>query len=222
MAPRATPRRRLPAAHRRGLILEAALGAFADAGYHGTSLEDVARRAQISKALIYEHFPSKRDLHDTLLAEHAAELFARFRANAQAGTTGEERLRGGVEAFFSFVEERATAWRALFRDQADPELAPVIDRLQDQAANVIAALSREDPTAPGPAPGESEAEWERWITMLARLLSGACQNLANWWLDHPEVPRAELVDRVVEFCWIGMDRLRDGERAAGEASGPPR
>ena len=154
----------------------------------------------ISKSLIYEHFASKRELHDELLAEHAGELFARFRANAEQGAVGEERLRGGVDAFFSFVEERREAWRALFRDQADPELAPMVDRLQDQAAAVIMALTAADPTAPDLGPREAE--------MLARLLSGACQGLANWWLEHPDVPRAELVDRVVDFCWTGLDRLR--------------
>ena len=193
-------RPRLSASERRAEILAAALAEFAARGYHGASIDDIATSAGISKSLIYEHFASKRDLHDELLAEHAGELFARFRANAELGTVGEERLRGGVDAFFSFVEERREAWRALFRDQADPELAPMVDRLQDQAAAVIVALTAEDPTAPDLAPREAE--------MLARLLSGACQGLANWWLEHPEVSRAELVERVVEFCWVGLERLR--------------
>ena len=193
-------RPRLSAPERRAEILAAALAQFAARGYHGTSIDDIATTAGISKALIYEHFASKRELHDELLAEHAGELFARFRANAEKGAVGEERLRGGVDAFFSFVEERREAWRALFRDQADPELAPMVDRLQDQAAAVIMALTAEDPTAPVLEPRDGE--------MLARLLSGACQGLANWWLDHPEVPRADLVDRVVDFCWTGLERLR--------------
>ena len=192
-------RPRLSAPERRAEILAAALAQFAVRGYHGTSIDDIATTAGISKSLIYEHFASKRELHDELLAEHAGELFARFRANAEKGAVGEERLRGGVDAFFSFVEERREAWRALFRDQADPELAPMVDRLQDQAAAVIMALTAADPTAPDLAPRDAE--------MLARLLSGACQGLANWWLDHPEVPRAELVDRVAEFCWTGLERL---------------
>ena len=43
--------------------------------------------------------------------------------------------------------------------------------------------------------------------MYAQLTSGACQALANWWGDHPDVPRAELVDRVIAFCWDGMKQL---------------
>jgi len=43
--------------------------------------------------------------------------------------------------------------------------------------------------------------------MYAQLTSGACQALANWWSEHPDVPRQELVDRVIAFCWDGMSRL---------------
>jgi AcrR family transcriptional regulator len=196
--PPATPRRRLPAAERRERILAAAQEVFAQRGYHGSSLDDIAKASGTSKALIYEHFASKRELHDALLHEHAAELARRFAANAATGATGEERLRGGVDAFFGWVEERHEAWRALFRDAADPELAPLIDELQAQATQAIVAL------VPAGAPGVSDQQ----VEMYAQLTSGACQALANWWGDHPEVPREELVDRVIAFCWDGMSRLQ--------------
>jgi hypothetical protein len=95
------------------------------------------------------------------------------------------------------VQERREAWRALFRDAADPELRPHIDRLQGQAARAILAL------VPDGAEGAGN---EQELEMYAQLLSGACQQLANWWNDHPDVPRAELVDRVVAFCWDGLGR----------------
>jgi AcrR family transcriptional regulator len=196
-ADRPAPRRRLSAAQRRDRILEAAQEVFAQRGYHGSSLDDIAKASGTSKALIYEHFDSKRALHETLITEHASELGRRFAANAATGLVGEERLRAGVDVFFAWVQERREAWRALFRDAADPELAPLIDRLQGQATRAIVALV--------PAGGDSVDEQQ--IEMYAQLTSGACQALANWWADHPDVPRAELVDRVMAFCWAGMSRL---------------
>jgi AcrR family transcriptional regulator len=193
-ADRHAPRRRLSATERRSRILAAAQEVFAQRGYHGSSLDDIAKVSGTSKALIYEHFDSKRALHETLITEHAGELFTRFQANAAAGATGEERLRSGVDTFFAWVEERHEAWRALFRDAADPELAPVIDRLQAQATRAIVALV---------PPGAPDADGVA-VEMYAQLTSGACQALANWWGDHPEVPRSELVDRVIAFCWDGM------------------
>jgi AcrR family transcriptional regulator len=201
-----TPRRaRLPAAERRAAILAAALEVFAERGYHGTSIDDVARAAGVSKALIYEYFASKRDLHGLLLGEHVDELFARLQANAAEGGTGEERLRGGIDAFLSFVEAHRDAFRVLFRDAADPEVADALSGVQAQAVGVIVALIEADPESPRHSAQGAETH--------AALLSGALQGLANWWYDHQDVPRAELVERAMEFAWIGIDGLRRRGRA---------
>ena len=194
------PRRRMPAPLRREAILVAAEEVFARRGYHGAALDDIAQVAGISKALIYEHFASKRELHASLVNAHVEEIFQRLQASAAADRPGEERLRGGIDAFLSFVEEHREAWRALFRDAADPEVGDVIERVQAQATAVIAALIAADPDAP---PEAAHA-----IEMHAALLSGAVQSLANWWHDHQDVPRATLVERTMDFCWLGIDRLR--------------
>ena len=198
----ATParRRRMPAPLRREALLAAAEEVFARSGYHGASLDDIAHAAGVSKALIYEHFVSKRELHASLVTAHVEEIFRRLEANAQAGTTGEERLRGGIDAFLSFVEEHREAWRALFRDAADPEVGDIMQRVQNQGTAVIAALITADPEAPHDHP--------QAIEMHAALLSGGVQSLANWWHDHQDVPRATLVDRTMDFCWVGIDRVR--------------
>jgi AcrR family transcriptional regulator len=195
-----TRRIRMSAAARRAAILDAAMEAFATRGYHGTSIDDVATAAGISKALIYEHFSSKRDLHETLITQQADELFGRLRANAAPDRPAEERLRGGMNAFFGFVEERREAWRALFRDAADPQLGDVADRVQHEATAAIAALMRDDPAMSDDSPEDVE--------IIAQMLSGAVQALANWWYEHQDVPRDVLVERAMAFAWLGLERLR--------------
>lgn len=191
---------RMSAADRRAAILDAAMEAFASRGYHGTSIDDIASVAGISKALIYEHFTSKRDLHATLVAQQADELFRRLRANAAPDREAEARLRGAVDAFLGFVEERREAWRALFRDAADPELGDVVEHVQRDATAAIAALMLADP--------DTSADAEQDVEIVAQMLSGAVQALANWWYDHQDVPREALVDRVMAFAWLGLERLR--------------
>jgi len=218
MAP-AARRRRMPAAERREVILAAAEDTFARRGYHGASLDDIAHGAGVSKALIYEHFSSKRALHASLLDEHVAEIFHRLEATAARGATGEQRLRGCLEAFLGFVEEHREAWRVLFRDAADPDMAERIGAVQRQATAVIAGLIASDPEAPIPAALEGH-ERELRTEIHAQLLSGAVQSLATWWHDHQEVPRDELVDRAMEFCWQGVEHLP--ERTAVPVSSPAR
>ena len=203
-------RPRLPAAQRRAAILAAALVVFGERGYHGASIDLIAKQAGISKALIYEHFASKRELHASLLDGHVGELFERLEANAATGATGEVRLRGGVEVFFAYVEERREAFRLLFRDMAEPEVAGAIAGVQAQAAGLIVALMQGDPGAGADrVPGATPEERGRAVELLAIQLSGAMQGLANWWSAHPEVPRTELVDRAVDFAWTGLRQLRD-------------
>jgi AcrR family transcriptional regulator len=195
----------MPAPLRREAILVAAEEVFARSGYHRASLDDIAQAAGISKALIYEHFASKRELHASLVHAHVEEIFRRLQANHEAGTTGEERLRGGIDAFLAFVEEHRDAWRALFRDASDPEVSDMIERVQAQGTAVIAGLIAADPDAPHDHP--------RTIEMHAALLSGAVQSLANWWHEHQDVPRHALVGRAMDFCWVGLERLREGVRS---------
>ena len=75
---RVTPRKRLSGQERRAAILDSALSAFAERGYHASSIDDIARGGGISKALIYEHFSSKQELYAELLEQHANELFERL------------------------------------------------------------------------------------------------------------------------------------------------
>src|SRR3954470_3077565 len=199
MAP-ATRRRRMPAAQRREVILAAAEETFGRCGYHGASLDDVARAAGVSKALIYEHFSSKRELHVSLLDVHAAAIFDRVEAAVARGETGEQRLRNGIDAFLRFVEEHREAWRALFRDAADPDVSALVARVQARATGVIARLIASGPNAAALDDGASGLE------IHAQMLSGAVQSLATWWHDHRDVPREVLVDRAIEFCWHGVER----------------
>lgn len=204
------PRRRLSAAERRDELLDAAGEVFAGSGYHGASLEEIAAVAGVSKALIYEHFASKRELHAELVERHATEIFRRLQVNAESGATGEERLRGGVDAFLSFVEEHRDAWRALFRDAADPEVAEAIAGVQAQAVGVIATLMAADPDR-HENPDVTPDQRALFLEVHASLLSGATQAVANWWYDHRAVPRSAVVDRVMEFCWLGLERVSEGE-----------
>jgi AcrR family transcriptional regulator len=213
MAP-ATRRRRMPAAQRREVILAAAEETFGRCGYHGTSLDDVAHSAGVSKALIYEHFSSKRELHGSLLDERAAEIFARVEAAVARGGNGEQRLRNGIDAFLAFVEEHRDAWRALFRDAADPEVGVVVAGVQRRATGVIVRLIAAGPTAGAIDDGGAGLE------IHAQMLSGAVQSLATWWHDHGDVPRELLVERAIEFCWHGVERRAEAASASAPAAAP--
>lgn len=60
-----------PKRDRREDILRASLNLFAEKGFHGTSMRDIAREADITEGLIYHYFASKRDLFRAIIEEHS-------------------------------------------------------------------------------------------------------------------------------------------------------
>jgi AcrR family transcriptional regulator len=206
-------RRRLSPERRRELILDGAMRVFAERGYEAASMEGIAEAAGITPAVIYDHFQSKAKLYVELLERQTAALLdhvgtALLTAPADAAT----RMRIGVDAFFAFVEKHRFTWRMLFRDPpSDPEVAAAYARLERQATAGIAAFieaGAEDALA-------HYADRERALQMFAEALKAAQNGLAAWWYEHPEVPREEVVERLLEFCWVGLERVAKG-RGGGD------
>lgn len=204
-------RKRLSAEDRRSAILDAALEVFSRGGYNGASIDEIAQAAGISKALIYEHFPSKKDLHGALVDRHVQQILMALSRAAGTDEPADVRLRRGVDAFFEWVETHPAAFRLIFRDTFEADVAEVLQQLQQQATGAITALMASEPVVDR----ATDDMLELAIETYAQQLSGACQSLATWWqVTHQEVAREFLVDRVIEVFWIGLDRVRAGERAS--------
>ena len=201
----------MSAADRREAILDAARSAFAERGFHETSLDSVAERAGVSKALLYEHFSSKRELYVSMLEMHVHELVERISGAVAGAEPGEPRMRAGLEAFFGFVEERRGAWRIMFRNSDDPDVSIRLDRLRDEVAAAIVQLMSEEAAAKG----LDFPKMPQMVEMIAQQLVGAMQSLADWWDLHRDVPRDDVLQVAMDFAWMGQERLSRGERWAG-------
>jgi AcrR family transcriptional regulator len=211
-----TPRKRLTGEERRVAILESALAVFAERGYHSSSIDDIAREGGVSKALIYEHFASKQDLYAELLEQHAGHLFSALaEAISEAGSSASARLAVGFDAFYGFVEDHRVAWRMLFREATDPEAVAVLDRITAEVTSFVAGVIAEDPGSR--RAGDDAGAREQRIQVLAQLLVGAVQSLANWWAEHQELPRRRIVEMTMDFAWLGLQRLSQGERWSAAA-----
>ncbi len=201
-------RRRMSAEDRRALILEAARECFAEGGYHRTALDAIAERAGVSKALLYEHFSSKRELHAAMLEAHVRELIARINAALADAEPGEGRLRAGLEEFFTVLEERRGASAILLRNTGDPDVAEWLARLREAiGAQVVTLMSEEAEQLIAQDP-----ELPAAIEMIAQQQIGAIQSLADWWGEHREVPKEQLVATAMDFAWLGLERISAGER----------
>jgi AcrR family transcriptional regulator len=193
----------MPASERRATILEAALQTFALRGYEGAPMDEIAAAAGVSKAVVYDHVASKRELYTELLESIEADLEAVVqRALEPAGSGGRERVHAAVAAFYEYVEEHPAASRLLFLELQGAAISPLGLELEQRVVDEIAQALGDLRLF------ERETERERQLQMLAVLLRSAIQGLASWWFRHPETPREQLVERTVAVVWPAVERAR--------------
>src|SRR5919201_486146 len=105
---------RLPAEQRRRQLLAVACDVFAAGGFHATAMDDIAAAAGVTKPVLYQHFPSKRALYLELLEDVGRQLIAAIRAVGEAESDGREQVQNGYAAYFTFVNDNASAFRLIF------------------------------------------------------------------------------------------------------------
>src|SRR5204862_1200115 len=91
-------------------IVSAALEVFADRGFAATTLEDVAKRAGVTKGTIYLYFDSKEALFKALIRETIVPVIAQGEALAQSFTgSARELLERLVREYWRLVGETSLA-----------------------------------------------------------------------------------------------------------------
>jgi AcrR family transcriptional regulator len=200
----ATPKRRLKADERRGVILQAAAKTFAERGYLGASIDRIAEAAGISAPVIYRHFGSKKELYIELLQVSGRSLLEAT-TREEGYETVEELLRENVRAFFHFVEDHPSAWRILFLDPAaDPEIAEVQRQIQEQATKRLAEVivGRVRGLKVSTRMRRSEAD-----ELIAQAGKSALNGLAVWWWDRPDLRAEQLAAVAMDVLWRGLGNL---------------
>jgi AcrR family transcriptional regulator len=190
------------------VIVGAASELFAERGYRGASMEEIARLSGVSPPVVYEHFASKVDLYRDLLERHFAELREIWRQHLAGGEPLADRIARACDAWFAYVEAHPFAGRVLFRDGAgDPEIEPVHREVAERSRAAVMQLFVAEPGAENVA-GADDVEG---LEMAWVVLRGILQGLAVWWSEHPAVPRERVVATAMNSLWVGLERVHRGE-----------
>jgi AcrR family transcriptional regulator len=172
---------------------------FAERGYAGTSLDEVAARAGVTKPIVYRHFGSKKQLHLALLARHRDELLGRLARGMAAEQELSRRIRAAAEGWFDYVEAHPYAMRMLFRDTTgDPEIQAFHREMQGTARAAIRSLMEAEPTFDLP---------DELHDALAELVRSATVGVALWWADNPAISRDAIVSLATAALWGGIGEI---------------
>jgi AcrR family transcriptional regulator len=199
-------RQRLKPEVRREKLLEAATEVFAERGYEGARVEQIADVAQVSPGLLYRHFEGKQELYEELLLLANRQLLEHLAQAAAPNLPTDQRVLRGLDAFFGFVESHRNLWRLIMKDVVEPEIAAIREDVVRRSVSLVATLAAQEQDFGGTQPHERELE------MVSVMLVGSVVSLAAWWMDHPKVPRNVIVAVAMESLWVGLERARAGER----------
>jgi AcrR family transcriptional regulator len=206
--PEAKKRKRLTAAARRELIAAAATDLFAERGYRGTSIEEIAKRSGVTPPVVYDHFASKQELYRSLLESHYAELREVWHRHFGGDDPAADRIARSFDAWFAYVEQHPFAGRMLFRDTTgDPAIAAIHAEVAAESRAAVMPLAAAEPGMRDLA----ESATADTLDMFWEVLRGVLQGLAMWWYEHPGVPREQVVAVAVNALWIGFERVQQGE-----------
>lgn len=96
---------RLSGPERRETILEAAMCLFAEKGFHGVSIDEISRTVNVSPAILYRHFESKKDLYNTVVNEFSSKRESYVDTVVNHGTSFEDVLQGMTQTFIQSIAE---------------------------------------------------------------------------------------------------------------------
>ena len=107
----------MTSAERREQLIGVARSLFADRGFEGTSVEEIAAKAQVSKPVVYEHFGGKEGLYAVVVDREVRTLLDGIRGSLTAGRP-RELIEQATLALLDYVETHTDGFRILARDSS--------------------------------------------------------------------------------------------------------
>jgi len=189
-------RSRLPRDERRAQLLSAALESFTASGYHAASMDEIAERANVSKPVLYQHFPSKLDLYLAVLDLHIDSLVFSIQKAIASTSENKNRVKATIDAYFGFIEGEGEAFRLLFESDmsVEPQVRERLERMTYDCAVAVSAVISVDTGLP-----KDEA------MILAIGLIGCAQISARHWLEKGgKIDRSQASALVTSLMWRGI------------------
>lgn len=190
--------KKLTAAARRAQLIDVARQAFAEKGYDGTSIEEIASRAKVSKPIIYEHFGGKEGLY-AVIVDREVEYAIRVITEGLSSGTPRERAEQSALACLRWVEDNPEGFAVL--TQGSPAVSgrggfsSLLSEVAERVSDVFAAEFK-------------QAGYDARVAPLyAHGLIGMVTMVGQWW-SHVREPSIERVaSHVAALAWMGLRNL---------------
>jgi AcrR family transcriptional regulator len=191
-------RSRMTAAERREQLIEIARTLFAERGFDGASVEEIAARAEVSKPVVYEHFGGKEGVYAVVVDREVRQLLDMMRA-ALAEGSARVLLERAAFALLDYVEQSSDGFRILVRDSPlGSATGSYVSIMSDIASRVEGIMVDEFKRRGFDA---------KAAPMYAQMLVGMVGLTGQWWLDTRKPAKEVVAAHLVNLAWNGLAGL---------------
>ncbi|MEO3936310.1 TetR/AcrR family transcriptional regulator [Dermatophilaceae bacterium Soc4.6] len=172
---------------------------FAEKGYEGTSVEEIAAKARVSKPVVYEHFGGKEGLYAVVVDREITTLLDGISHALQPGQTSHELLEAAALALLDYVDTSTDGFRILVRDSptgsSRGSFASLISDVATRVEHLLEAEFKSRKLDPKTAP------------LYAQMLVGMVALTSQWWLESRRFKKDEVAAHLVNLAWNGLSDL---------------
>jgi AcrR family transcriptional regulator len=181
---------------RREQLLDIGRRLFAERGFEGTSIEEIAAQAGVSKPVVYEHFGGKEGLY-AVVVDREVSRFLLVIAPAFIGGDPRSNLEHLIISWLNYVADDPDGFRILLENSGleSTTLRSVMDEI---ATRFEPWIAKELATCGGdPAIAD----------LYTQMILGAITQTVIWWLDNRKVEKGLLAEHLTNAAWGGVSAL---------------
>ncbi|WP_199423024.1 TetR/AcrR family transcriptional regulator [Actinotalea solisilvae] len=194
---------------RREQLLDVSRTLFAEKGFEGTSVEEIASRAQVSKPVVYEHFGGKEGVYAVVVDREIRALTGALIGALEQGGHPQVLVERTALALLTYIETSTDGFRILVRDspvaQATGTFSSLIGDVAAQVEHLLGAQFTKRGLDPRTAP------------IYAQMLVGMVALTGQHWLDTRSPKKEEVAAHLVNLAWYGLSGLQRRPALRGEA-----
>ncbi|ROS78691.1 TetR/AcrR family transcriptional regulator [Cellulomonas sp. PhB143] len=191
----------MTASQRREQLVAVSRGLFAEKGFDGTSVEEIASRAGVSKPVVYEHFGGKEGIYAVVVDREVQALTAALTGALSAGGHPKLLLERTALALLTYIETSEDGFRILVRDspvaQATGTFSSLIGDVATQVDHLLTAQFRRRGLDEDSSP------------LYAQMLVGMVALTGQYWLDARSPDKEAVAAHLVNLAWNGLSGLEE-------------
>lgn len=192
---------------RREQLISVARGLFAERGLEGTSVEEIAAHAQVSKPVVYEHFGGKEGLYAVVVDREVRTLHDGIVHAIDRPASPRRLIELGTLALLTYIDENPDGFRIVARDSSPYTQGGSFQTILSSIASRVEGLLGEQ---------FSQRGYDPYIAPLySQMLVGLVALAGQWWVDARDdtpMDKPQVAAHLVNLAWNGLRHLRPDPR----------